>query len=184
MNIRVPLWLALSACAGCLALGSVRAQAPLPDPKAQADRLTGDVFAERSYPYLPKEYAADYNPSVADWQALRMTAAGASPERVTEHFTRQQCSAFLAGKGLAVKLDLVPDADWKHYAGAGKFSAPLSRVKPDLQQAAEGGRAFTRAYFQEIRDADLAIILHIRGERVGIWNDGKLILEAEKPAGK
>jgi hypothetical protein len=184
MKIRVPLWLALSACVGCLALGSVRAQAPPQAPKDPAEKLAEELLAERSYPYLPKEYAGDYGPSVADWQALRMTAMGASPERATEHFTRQQCSAFLASKGLAVKLDLVPDPDWKHYAGGGKFSAPLSRVKPDLERAAEAARDFTRTFFQEVQDKDLAIIIHIRGERVGLWNAGSLVMEAEKPGAK
>jgi len=173
MHLRVPLWLALAACAGCLALGSVRAQAP--------QEKKPDDPPLRTYAYLPKEYADDYSPSVADWQALRMTAVGASPERLSEHFTRLQCSAFLASKGLAVKLDLGPDAHWKYYAGGGKFTVPAARVKPDLEKAVAAARQLVRSHFQELQDKDLAIIVHIRGERVGLWNEGKLSLEAEKP---
>jgi hypothetical protein len=177
MNTRVPLWMLLAACAGCLALGSVWAQAPeAPAPQ----KVTPEDFVQRSYPYLPAHYAVDYSPSVADWQAMKMTALGASPQRLSEHFTRQQCSAHLASRGLAVKLDLLPDADWKHYAGGGKFSSPIARVKPDVQKAVEAARDFTRTYFQELQDKDLAIVVHIRGEQVGLWNDGRLVLDAEK----
>jgi hypothetical protein len=175
VSIRVPLWVTLAACAGCLALGSVRAQAP-----KKPDLLEDAPM--REYSYLPKEYAQSFDPSVADWQALRLTAEGASAAKLTEHFTRRQCTAILAGKGLAVKLDLVPEASWPHYAGGGKFKVGVAKVKPDLQAAAEAARDFTRTFFQEIQDKDLAIIVHIRGERVGLWNDGKLVLEAERTA--
>ncbi|HTE21227.1 MAG TPA: hypothetical protein VK689_22920 [Armatimonadota bacterium] len=173
MKVRVPLWVALAGCLGCLVLGSVRAQMPKAEPpQPEAPTLT-------EYPYLPNRYGEAYIPSVADWQALRLTALGASTTRITEEFNRQHLTCFVTRKTLILTLDLVPQPQWKFYAGGGKFSAPVSKVKPDLQKAVDGTMKFVRNFFSEVRDKDVQLRLFINSESVGAYENGKLTLNAE-----
>jgi len=177
MKIRVPLWLALTACLGCLALGRVAAQDPPPPPKPGEEQ---PVFTE--YPYLPTRYGEAFIPSVADWQALRLTALGASTTRITEHFSRQHLTCFATPKGLVLTLDLLPEASWPHYRPGGKFAAPLETVKPDLEKAVAATMRFVRQFFSEVRDANVQLRVFVRSESVGVWEAGRLTLNAEKPA--
>lgn len=177
MKLRVPLWLLLAACAGCLALGRVAAQAPPEPPKPGEGEA---VFTE--YPYLPARYGEAFIPSVADWQALRLTALGASTTRITEHFSRQHLTCFATPKGLILTLDLLPEPSWPHYRPGGKFAAPVETVKPELEKAVAATMRFVRQFFGEVRDASVSMRVFIRSESVGAWEGGKLTLNAEKPA--
>jgi hypothetical protein len=133
------------------------------------------------YPYLPDRYGEAYIPSVADWQAVRLTALGASTTRLTEHFSRLHLTCFAGPKGLALTLDLLPEPSWKYYAGGGKFSAPPATVKPELEKAIAESVRFVRAFFPEVKDDNLHMRVYVRSENVGVWEGGKLTLNGEKP---
>lgn len=133
------------------------------------------------YPYLPDRYGEAYIPSVADWQAVRLTALGASTTRLTENFSRQHVTCFPGPKGLELTLDLLPEPTWKYYAGGGKFSAPAATVKPELEKAITESLRLVRAFFSEVKDENLNIRVYVRSENVGVWQGGKLTLNGEKP---
>src|SRR2546421_11625478 len=117
MRSRVPLWAALAGCASSAALGAglmltgeARAQAPDREEKpAPAGAPAGS-----EYPYLPARYGEAYIPSVAEWQAMRLTSLGASTTRLTEQFNRQHVTCFTTPKGLLMTLDLAPLPTWKY----------------------------------------------------------------------
>lgn len=182
-NTRVPLWAALLGCTGTLLLGSavsllspVRAQAP-----GNAQKPGDEPAALTEYPYLPNRYGEAYIPSIAEWQALRVTALGASTTRLTEEFSRQHLTCFATPRGLVLTLDLIPEPGWKHYAGGGKFNVPADQVKPDFQQAIDATLRFVRSFFPEVRDKDVSIRLYVKSASIGTWEGGKLTLNAEKP---
>lgn len=184
-NVRVPLWLALAGCTGSLLLGSFAtaltpAGAQAPEGKKEAKPDAEEPATLTEYPYLPNRYGEAYIPSIAEWQALRVTALGASTTRLTEEFSRQHLTCFATPKGLVLTLDLIPEPGWKHYAGAGKFNAPAEQVKPDLQEAVDTTLRFVRSFFPEVRDKDLSIRLYIKSGSVGVWEGGKLTLTSEK----
>jgi hypothetical protein len=156
-----------------MTLGGVAAQQKEPEKKPDEP----PVLTE--YPYLPNRYGEAFIPSVADWQALRVTALGASTTRITEQFSRQHLTCFATPKGLMLTLDLIPQPTWKHYAGGGKFSAPAATVKPDLQETVDTTMRFLRNFFPEVKDQDVTIRLFIHSERVGDWTGGKLLLTGE-----
>ena len=178
MKSRSPLWLTLALCAGCLALASVRAQEAERKPEPEAKEQP--VLTE--YPYLPNRYGEPFIPSVADWQALRLTALGASTTRLTEEFSRQHLTCFATPKGLVLTLDLLPEPAWKFSAPGGRFTAPPDRVKPDLQKAVDTTVRFVRNFFPEVRNESVQIRLYIKSESIGAWEGGKLTLNVEKPA--
>jgi hypothetical protein len=177
MRLRVPLWAALAACLGCVALGRVAAQAPTPEKPGGEEPP-----ALTEYPYLPNRYGEPYIPSVAEWQAIRLTALGASTTRITNEFSRQHLTCFPTGKGLVLTLDLLPQPAWKYSAGGGKFNAPVDKVKPDIQRATDATIRFVRNFFSEVRDKDVTLRLYLNSEAIGTWTNGKLLLDAEKPA--
>lgn len=179
LHSRVPLWLALAACAVSLAAGAAlgigrpaRAQTPEPDK--------GEAPPPSEYPYLSARYGEAYIPSVAEWQAMRLTALGASTTRLDEHFNRQHVTCFATPKGLLMTLDLVPLPGWNYYQPGGRFSAPVEKVKPDLEKAVEKTLRFTRSFFGEVRDPDISLRLFINSEFVGAFEGGKLSLKAEE----
>jgi len=174
-KIRVPLWLALAGCLGSATLAGVWAQAP------GADKKPDEPITLTEYPYLPARFGEPYIPSVAEWQAMRVTSLGASTTRITEHFSRQHLTCFPTPKGLVLTLDLLPQPGWTHYASGGKFTAPLAQVKPDLEKAVDSTLKFVRGFFGEVRDRDISLRVFIRSENVGVWENGKLTLNAEKP---
>jgi hypothetical protein len=131
------------------------------------------------YPYLPRRYGEPYIPSVADWQAVRLSALGSATTRVTRHFSRQHLTCFPGPRGLALTIDLVPEAGWPHYAGGGKFRVPAEQVKPDLEAALVESVKFVRAFFREVRDEHLEIRVYVNSESVGTWSGGKLLLNDE-----
>jgi hypothetical protein len=178
LKARVPLWLALAACLACATLGRVVAQDPPPPPKPGE----GEQPAFTEYPYLPNRYGEAFIPSVAEWQALRLTALGASTTRVTDEFSRQHLTCFVTPKGLVFTLDLLPQPKWKHSLPGGKFSAPVEVVKPDIQKAVDLTIRFARQFFSEVRNENILMRVFINSESVGVWENGKLTLNVEKPA--
>lgn len=176
MTVRVPLWVALAACVGCVALGSVRAQ----QPAEKREQKEPEVLTE--YPYLPARYGEVYMPSLAEWQALRLTALGASTTRITDNFSRQQFTCFVTPRGFAMTLDLLPEPTWKLYAGGGKFTASPEVVKPELQKAIDAVMRSARNFFPEMQDKDVTLRLFVKSEMVGVWQGGKLTLSSEQPA--
>lgn len=173
MQARIPLWTAVAACFGCLALGRVFAQDPPKPGEGEPPALT-------EYPYLPNKYGEPYIPSVAEWQALRLTALGASTTRLTEEFSRQHLTCFATPKGLVLTLDLLPQPAWKLSAPGGKFTAPVEKVKPPIQKAVDTNMRLVRTFFSEVRDKDVTVQVFINSERVGTWENGRLTLLAEK----
>lgn len=171
MALKLPLWTALAACLGSIALGAAWSQA------AEQTAEGNQPEALTEFPYLPPRYAEPYLPSIAEWQAMRLTALGASTTRLTEHFSRQHLTCFATPKGLVLTLDLLPQPGWKHYAGGGKFNAPAEQVKPDLQKAIDATLRFTRNFFSEVRDKDVTIQLYLNSENAGTWTDGTLKLK-------
>lgn len=189
MTARVPLWLALAGCvssaflaAALTQVGPARAQGAAPEikPGKEAAKPGDDPATLSEYPYLPNRYGEAYIPSVAEWQALRVTALGASTTRITEQFQRQHLTCFATPKGMVLTLDLLPEASWKLYSGGGKFSGPPAQVKADLQKAIDATMRLVRSFFPEVRDKDLAMRLYINSENIGNWDDGKLTLVGEK----
>jgi hypothetical protein len=178
MRLRIPLWAALVMCAGSVALGSVWAQGQGEEKKPEDPGFLSE------YPYLPNRYGEPYIPSVADWQAMRLTALGASSTRLTEHFSRKHLTCFPTPRGLVLTLDLEPQPGWKHYAGGGKFSSPAARVKPDLEQAVKMVLPFLRSFFPEVADKDVTLQVYLNSERVGAWQKGELTLAASPPQAK
>jgi hypothetical protein len=186
MNTRIPLYVGLAGCLASVGLGigylsarEARAQgAPRSEPEMKPAPQEAPTLSE--YPYLPARYGEAYIPSVADWQALRVTALGASTTRITEQFSRQHLTCFATRKGLVLTLDLLPQPTWKFTAPGGKFTAPPEKVKPDLQKAVDGTMRFVRHFFSEVRDQDVSIQLFINSESVGVWEQGKLTLNVEK----
>lgn len=177
---RVPLWLAAAGCAVSLAAGAAigvgrPARAQTPEPGKE------EAPAPSEYPYLSARYGEAYIPSVAEWQAMRLTALGASTTRLDEHFNRQHVTCFATPKGLLMTLDLVPLPGWSYYRSGGKFGAPLEKVKPDLEKAVEKTLRFTRSFFGEVKDQDISLRLFINSEFVGACEGGKLTLKAEQP---
>lgn len=175
MNARMPLWLALAGCVAAVSLGKVWGQAAGDEKKPGA----GQPLTLTEYPYLPNRYGEPYIPSVAEWQALRLTALGASTTRITQEFSRQHLTCFPTPKGLVLTLDLLPQPGWKVYAN-GKFTGSVEKAKPDLQKALDATMRFVRNFFSEVRDKDVTIRLFINSESVGVWEGGKLTLEGEK----
>ncbi len=181
MNVKIPLWVALAACVGCLALGSVRAQQ---GPAGQADPAQpGKPGAEQpipsEYPYLPARYGEAFIPSMAEWQAHRLTTFAGIPTRLTDSFRRRNQSCFVMPKGLLLSLDLEPLPAWKGWSD-GKFTRPVAEVRPDLEQAVTASMATTRRFFSEVRNENVFIQITIQGDPVGTWDGGKLSLNAEK----
>lgn len=174
MRLRIPLWIAVAACFACVALGRVFAQDPNKKPEGEEPATLTE------YPYLPNKYGEPYIPSVAEWQAQRLTALGASTTRVTDEFSRQHLTCFPTPKGLILTLDLLPQPKWKYLGANGKFTAPVEKVKPDIEKAVDANVRFMRNFFSEVRDKDVSIQVFISSERVGTWEDGKLTLNAEK----
>jgi hypothetical protein len=171
---RIPLWVALAACLFCAAIGTLRAQ----DQKDKDEPKPPPI----EYDYLPDHYSQPYIPTLAEWQAMRITALGASTTRLTENFTRQHLTCFTTPKGLVFTLDLVPQPEWTFALPGGKFSVPVEKVKPDLQKAIDASMRFVKNFFPEIEDKDVSMRLYLRSERIGVWENGKLTLEAEKKA--
>jgi len=176
MAVRIPLWAVLAVCAGGLAFGRVWGQGE--DPKKPDEPLT-----LTEYPYLPGRYGQPYIPSVAEWQALRLTSLGASTTRLTDQFSRQHLTCFPDRKGLILTLDLLPEPGWKGYAN-GKWTLPPDRVKADLQKAVDATMSLVRAFFPEVADKNVTVQLYLKSERIGTWQEGALTLTAEKPASK
>jgi hypothetical protein len=170
--MRVPLWVVLAACAGSAALGTVWAQAPGGEQQPELPALV------KEYPYLPDRYGQPYLPSLAEWQAMRVTALGASTTRITQEFSRQHLTCFATPTGLVMTLDLLPQPDWKLYQPGGKFSAPPEKVKPDIQKAVDASLRFVRSFIPEAQDKDISLRLFIRSESVGSWEAGRLTLNA------
>ncbi len=178
MKLRVPLWLALIACLASATVGMVRAQ----DPKEGKDPKDGkETPSPSEYPYLPTRYGEAYIPSVADWQAIRLTALGASTTRLTDDFNRQHLTCFATPKGLFLTLDLAPRESWKFSAPGGKFTVPAEKVKPSIGNAVDLTMRFVRNFFSEVRDKDVSMRVYINSELVGVWENGALTLNAEKP---
>jgi hypothetical protein len=189
MTPRVPLWLAAVSCASSAFLGGTLSQIgparaqEIPQavkPGKEPAKAAEDPATLSEYPYLPNRYGEAYIPSVAEWQALRVTAPPASTTRITDQFQRQHLTCFATPRGLALTLDLLPDASWKLYSGGGKFSGPPERVKADLQKAIDATMRLVRSFFPEVRDKDLSLQLYMNSERVGSWDEGKLTLVGEK----
>jgi hypothetical protein len=177
MAIRIPLWLALTGCLGSAALGIVYAQGPEKKEAPQKPELPSLT----EYPYLPNRYGEVYFPSVAEWRALQVTSLGASTTRLTEEFSRQHLTCFATTKGLVLTLDLLPQPNWKFALPGGKFSAPVEKVKPDLEKAVKATMGFVRNFFSEVRDKDVSLRVYINSEYAGVWEDGKLTLKVEQP---
>lgn len=189
MTARIPLWLAFAGCVSSALLavsitqvGPARAQDAKQDikPGKEAAKPGEEPATLSEYPYLPNRYGEAYIPSVAEWQALRVTALGASTTRITEQFQRQHLTCFVTPKGIVLTLDLLPEATWKLYAGGGKFSGPPEKVKTDLQKAIDSTMKLVRSFFPEVRDKDLSMRVYINSESVGTWEEGKLALTGEK----
>lgn len=176
MKMQVPLWLTLAGCLGCLAVGRGVAQAPEKPEGPEPPVLT-------EYPYLPNRYGEPYIPSIAEWQALRLTSLGASTTRLTEEFSRQHLTCFATPRGLVLTLDLLPQPAWKLSGPGGKLTVPAEKVKPEIQKAVDLTLRFVRNFFSEVRDKDVTVQVFINSERVGAWQDGQLTLTAEKAAG-
>jgi hypothetical protein len=180
MQFRQPRILLSGAVA--LALASFLAGASLRGSWAQApEKKAVPEQAHTEYPYLPDRFGEAYIPSVADWQALRLTALGASTTPLTDAFRRQHLTCFAGSKGLALTLDLLPEPGWKFYVGEGKFSAPPEKVKADLMKAISESVLLVRRFFPEVKDENLYTRVYIRSESVAVWEDGKLLLNSEKP---
>lgn len=176
-NHSVPTWLAGGGCLACLILGLTLSHGK--EARAQADKeAKPDLVSE--YPYLPDQYSQPFMPSVAEWQATRLTSLGASTTRLTEEFSRQHLTCFPTPKGLVMTLDLVPQSTWTYFKEGGTFTVPAAKVKPDLLKAVDASMRFTRNFFPEVKDKDVNIRLYIRSESVGAWTDGKLTLNGEK----
>lgn len=174
MKIRVPLWAALLACGCGLLLGATHAP-------VRAQGQPGKVLEPLAeYNYLPARYGEVYVPSLAEWQALRLTALGASTTRLTEQFSRQHLTCFATPKGLVLTLDLLPQPTWKHYQPGGKFNAPPDTVRPDLQKAVDATMRFVRSFYPEVKDQNILLRLYMHSESIGLWEDGKLLLNGEK----
>jgi hypothetical protein len=182
MTNRVPLWVAVAGCVGSVFLGMAAVQMSPARAQAQAEKKPGaeEPPTLTEYPYLPNRFGEPYIPSFAEWQALQVTALGASTTRITQEFQRQHLTCFATPKGIMMTLDLLPDASWKHYAGAGKFSAPADQVKPDLQKAIDTTMKLVRSFFPEAQNKDVSVRLYINSESVGKWEAGKLLLNGEK----
>ena len=181
MTSRIPLWVAMLGCAGSALLGVGAAQlSPARAQAAQEKKPGEEPPTLTEYPYLPNRFGEPYIPSFAEWQALQVTALGASTTRITQEFQRQHLTCFATPKGLVLTLDLLPDASWKSYAGGGKFSAPAEKVKPDLTKAIDASLRLLRSFIPEARNKDIQVRLYINSESVGAWTDGKLVLNSEK----
>jgi len=183
MNRRIPIWAALAGCAGSAALGAglmvaSEARAQAPDTEEKPGAAPAPLPSE--YPYLPARYGEAYIPSVAEWQAMRLTSLGASTTRLTEQFNRQHVTCFTTPKGLLMTLDLAPLPTWKYSAPGGKFTAPVETVKPDVEKAVQQTMRFTRNFFSEVSDKDVSLRVFISSEFVGVWENGKLTLNVEK----
>jgi hypothetical protein len=182
-NLNIPCWLAVVGCTGSLLVGALAQRLPAVGAQAagKAEKPGADEPPSLSeYPYLPNRYGEAYIPSIAEWQALRVTALGASTTRLTEQFSRQHLTCFATPKGLVLTLDLIPEPAWKQYAGGGKFTGPTDTVKQDLQKAIDSTLRFVRSFFPEVRDKDLTVRLYIKSESIGVWEAGKLTLASEK----
>jgi hypothetical protein len=177
LQCRVPVWVAIVPTLCSLTIPVVRAQQPADDKKPAAPQV-----ALSEYPYLPDRYGEPYIPSIADWQAIRLTALGASTTRITDQFYRQQLSCFTTPKGLALTLDLVPVAGWKHVGADGKLTGTPEQVKPDLQKAVDVTMRFVRNFFAEVRNQDVALRVYVNSQNVGSWEQGKLTLNSEAAA--
>ena len=175
----IPTWLAAAGCLAGLLAGLTLSHGK--EARAQADKEAQKPELVNEYPYLPDHYGQPFMPSVAEWQAMRLTSLGASTTRLTEEFSRQHLTCFPTPKGLIMTLDLLPQPSWTYFKSGGTFTVPAEKVKPDLLKAVDASMRFTRNFFPEIRDKDVTIRLYIHSESVGTWTDGKLALNGEKP---
>ncbi len=166
-RVKIPLWVVLAACLGCLALGGVRAQDPV---------VPGE------YPFLPARYGEAYIPSVAEWQAMRLTLFGSIPSSLTDHFIRRNQTCLTTSKGLLISLDLEPRPGWNGFAG-GRLTQTAEQVTPALEAASKAAMGTTRRFFSEVKDENVFLQITIMGTPVAAWENGKLrITAAPKPA--
>lgn len=186
VHTRIPLWMALLGCGGSLLLGAgllpmraVRAQAKA--EKSEKPGKDGESAAPTEYPYLPARYGEAYIPSVAEWQAIRLTSLGASTTRLTEQFSRRHITCFTTPRGLLMTLDLQPTPECKVYAG-GKLVGPPEKSKAEIEKTVSLTMKFVRNFFSEVKDEDAAIRVFVDSASIGIWEHGVFTLNSEKPA--
>lgn len=177
MTRQVPVWFALTACAGSLLLGAIGFAGR--GAHAQDKKPTAEP-APKEYTYLPEGYSEVHFPSRAEWQALQFTAICAGGSGLTDHFSRKQAVCKPFPNHLDLYVDLVPRPLWKHSLPGGKFSAPPAVVKPALLEATKVSLGDLRGFFPEIKDSEVRVRIAIEGDSVGVFEKGKLTLNVEK----
>jgi hypothetical protein len=175
MNGRMKPWAALAL--GMVVGGLVGSLANPPwAAGAQEAETPPEDRPPAEYPYLPERFGQPFIPSVADWQALRLTALGAATTRITAEFHRQHVTCFPTQQGLFLTLDLLPVDGWEGYAGGGRFNIPDEEAAGVVGRAVGETLRFVRIFFPEVQDENLAVQVHVNSERVGLWRDGELTL--------
>jgi len=177
MTRQVPTWLALVACTGSLVLGAVAFTGR--GAQAQDKKPTAEPPA-KEYTYLPEGYSEVHFPSRAEWQALQFTAICAGGSGLTDYFSRKQAVCKPFPGHLDLYVDLLPRPLWKHSLPGGKFSAPVAQVKPAILEATKISLGDLRGFFPEIKENDIRVRIAIEGDSVGVFEKGKLTLNAEK----
>lgn len=177
---KIPAWVALAACAASFAAGAVGFSGGIASAQGGAKEPGAAPAPAKEYAYLPPQYGGAHIPTVAEWQALQLTAMGAGRIGLTKYFARNQMTCRVAPNRLELTCDMIPQPEWKHSLPGGKFNVPNEQVAPAVTEAVKVAIGDARFFFPELQEKDVRVRLYIDGNSIGTYEAGTLKLNPQK----
>ncbi len=177
---KIPIWAALAACVASFAAGAFAFSGGIASAQGGEKGPGTEAPPAKEYSYLPPQYGGAHIPTVAEWQALRLTAMGAGRLGLTKYFSRNQMTAQVGPDRLELTCNMVPLAAWKHSLPGGKFNVPNEQVAPAITEAVKVAIGDARYFFPEVQEKDVRVRLYIEGNSIGVYEAGTLKLNPQK----
>ncbi len=133
----------------------------------------------RRHTYLPARYSNPYVPTLAEWQALELTARDNKQRWLTSKLVGVSLSAYPMEEGLRVLVDTETQPGWAMHLGGGRFACSDREIRAAYESAARAVMESVRLSFPEVADKDVQMTFGIRGSLVGRWQNGSMSLEGE-----
>ncbi len=134
------------------------------------------------YKYLAPIYNQPYQPTVADWEALSVTAQSSGQTYLTDKLIRDVAIFFLLPDGMTAHVGTSCQPAWNNYLGEGKWAVSDRELRQAYQDAAEKILQTIRISFGKdsgLTNKEITINFFIRGEPLGTWTNGTLKLAGE-----
>ena len=129
-----------------------------------------------AYYYLPEEYNAAAQISVAEFAALRLTAYYNSPGALTSKLVRQSVRCFLGEHYIDLFVDTLTQTSWDAHVGAARFSVSDAEVMRAYSEAGAVATQWLALFFPDVDPARFRVIFTIKGYEVGIYTQGRFTL--------